>query len=143
MSNDSLACKLAQQHGQIVDTLRSARGAENRRAPRFEHRARSQIFPCNNGKLATAVPVQLQDFSNRGLSFHLKAAMIRGEQFVFQLPRTDAGTTPVLCTVAYCRRSSDSEFRVGAEFTCIVRTDGPCILPDTGDVDRIKQSILS
>ena len=143
MSDTELASKLAQEHGQIVDALRKPRSAENRRAPRFEHKVRGQIHPCIEGVLAPPVPVTLQDFSNRGLSFHTKVEMNRGEQFVFQLPRNDAGTTPVLCTVAYCRRSSDTEFRVGAEFTCIVRTDGLCITTGDADVDRIKQSILS
>jgi hypothetical protein len=143
MSSQSLACKLTQQHGAIVGAMRSGRQHENRRAPRFEHRARGQINPVVDGQLQSGIAVQLADFSNRGIGFHLCGKMARGEQFVFRLPREDGGSTPVLCTVAYCRKSSESDFRIGAEFTCIVSLNGTCIVPDNDDVDRIRQSILS
>jgi hypothetical protein len=138
----TLADKLTAQHGQIVDAIRSGRQVENRRTPRVEYRAKAQIYPCTNGQLSRAVDVQLQDFSHRGLCFHYKGQFNRGEQFLFKLPRADGGATSVLCTVAHCRRSSDDEYRIGAEFTCIVRTEGACIVPPTGDVERIRKSIL-
>ena len=144
MSSNTLASRLADQHGQIVDAIRLGRHPENRRAPRFEHRVRSEIHPCVEGVMTPAVPVQMQDFSHRGISFHIRITMERGEQFIFHLPRTDAGTTAVLCTVAYCRRSSDTEFRVGAEFTCILPNQTHATpAADNMAVDRIKQSILS
>jgi hypothetical protein len=144
MSSKTLASKLAEQHGQIVDAIRQGRRTENRRAARFEHRVRAEIHPCVEGTMAPAMPVQMEDFSHRGISFYMKIAINRGEQFVFQLPRMDAGTTAVLCTVAYCRKASETDFRVGAEFTCILPTEGPLTPPsDTAAVARIKQSILS
>ena len=143
MSSKPPACKLTEQHGKIVDALRHDRPADNRRAVRYEHRVRAEIYPCIDGQLGGALTVQLEDFSHRGLSFHFKGTMLRGEQFVFRLPRADAEKTSVLCTVAYCRQSSEKEFRVGAEFTCIVRTEGAAVLTDKADVDRIKRSILS
>lgn len=141
-SSPALACKLAAQHGQILDALRGSRQIENRRTPRIEYRAKSQIYPCVDGKIGRPMPVQLEDFSHRGLCFHFKGQLNRGEQFLFKLPRADGGSTSVLCTVAHCRRSCDDEFRIGAEFTCIVRTEGTCVLPPAEDVDRIRKSIL-
>jgi len=146
MSSRTLACKLAEQHADILDGLknRDAR-TENRRAPRFEFRARGQIHPCHDGQLGEPMAVQFQDFSQRGLSFHTKAQMAAGQQFVFHFPRKDGGTTPVLCTIAYCRRSSDTEHRVGAEFTCVVRPNTAAAASAAAadsDLERIKRSIL-
>ena len=141
-ATSTLADKLAAQHGQIVDAIRGGRNIENRRTPRIEYRAKAQIYPCVNGQLSRPVEVQLQDFSHRGLCFHYKSQLNRGEQFLFKLPRADGGSTSVLCTVAHCRRSSDQEYRIGVEFTCIVRTEGTCIVPPSGDVERIRKSIL-
>ena len=143
MASPSLANKLAQQHGAIVGALRTGKQPENRRASRFEHRARAFIHPCVDGQLAQPVAVHVLDFSHRGIGFHVCGKMARGQQFIFQLPREDGGTTPVLCTVAYCRKSSESDFRIGAELTCIVQAENFCAMPAAGDVDRIKQSILS
>jgi hypothetical protein len=144
MSSNTLASKLAEQHGQIVDAIRQDRRPENRRAPRVEYRVRAEIHPCIEGVLTPPMPVQLEDFSHRGISFHVKVTMNRGEQFVFNLPRTDTDSTSVLCTVAYCRKSSENDFRVGAEFTCILpATPAEAAAADNTAMDRIKQSILS
>ena len=136
---------LPNQHADIIRAMQAESRTEHRRAKRTAQRTRTQIFPCSEGRIGHPVAVQLQDFSDRGLSFHAKWKMSVGDQFVFRLPRADGGAaTPVLCTVAYCRRSSDTEFRVGAEFTCVIRPGNDRIEPATdAEVRRIGQSVLS
>jgi PilZ domain len=139
----TLASKLAEHHTDIVTALREGNGcAEQRRAQRVEDRADAEIYPCDDdGQWSAPMAVRLQDFSYRGLGFHVALPMAQGQQFIFHLPRENGGATPILCTVVYCRKGSAGEHRVGAEFTCIVQMP-PAPSPAAGDLERIKHSIL-
>jgi hypothetical protein len=124
-------------------------GAEHRRAERVRMEGMATILLCrDNGRAGEPRPVRLRDVSLRGVSFVITTPLARGQQFVYHLPPgSNRSTTPVLCTVAYCRPEVDAGYRVGAEFTCVLEQAAPAAQSEPngagGDVERIRRSILS
>lgn len=89
-----------------------------------------------------AVNVGIGDLSPRGLSIIYSAPLTRGEQFVVHLSSKGGKPVSLLCTVAHCRQTAPHEFAVGAEFTCVLDQSPPHTRKVTGDMDRIRKSIL-
>jgi len=105
---------------QFVQTVSSLKtfdrdGIEKRRAMRVGHRARVFILVVDpndkkntNGRTGKLihVPVQLRDFSMKGLRFVHKRPMQKGESFILLLRKADGQPVHLLCTVAHCQPAS-------------------------------------
>jgi len=112
---------------QFVQTVSSLKtfdrdGIEKRRAMRVGHRARVFILvpdpekKYGNGRPTKLVhiPVQLRDFSMKGLRFMHKQAMQKGDTFVLLLRKADGQPVHLLCTVAHCQPAAANLFNIGA-----------------------------
>jgi hypothetical protein len=76
--------------------------------------------------------------------------MAVGEQFLVRLPQPEGGSASILYTVLRCERVGETSYRIGAEFTCVMRPPVQATAPQGGrigghdaDVDRIRRAILA
>jgi hypothetical protein len=136
----------ADQIAEIVESLRDhtpTGPSDVRRASRMKLRGHVQITPCTAGgvaPIATAVGVQVEDVSARGIGIIHNSALPCGSQFILHLGGQKRKIVEVLCTVHHCDRTRAERYRIGAEFTCSV--GGGQNEPNEAELKRISQSIL-
>jgi hypothetical protein len=101
-----------------------AQERESRRAPRKSTRdlAIVTIGSSTDVRADATYPVQLSDLSMRGVRFAGRVPLNRGEHFVLYLP-VDKHRVTLLATVVHAMRSEDGQTTIGAEFTCLLKTD--------------------
>lgn len=141
-----LAMLSAEQLSEIVAAYRDVQGVDqlhhNRRAPRVIQGGKSTIYRPAGSPQDAAVQVQLRDLSARGCSFTVKEKFQRGSNFIIQFSRKEQSPVAVLCTVMHCRTAGD-QFRIGAEFTCVIDRRARSPEADDAEQDRIRNSILT
>jgi HD-like signal output (HDOD) protein len=101
--------------------------SDKRRSPRFKRGGAITIFPYNGGAVGEPIRAQFRDASACGVGIHIPCNMTPGTQFIVRLPQKAGEPLPILYTVVRAERLGDTEFRVGAELTCVLRqkTTGP------------------
>lgn len=88
------------------------------------------------------------DFSSRGLSFESPREYIKGQLALLELPLEgyDSGKKiKILVSIAWCRKSKEGGYRVGAEIVAIDPTE-KCILQERlslirEEMDEVKKEI--
>ena len=134
----------AEEFASIVQSLGAVdpTGAhEKRRAARVEYSGFVDVLVCADGSTGAPIHTQVVDLSSRGLALSLPQPLQSGDQFIMQFPQYPKRQVRILCTVAHCRKQSDAQFAIGAEFTCVLPSQ-PIAAPPTADVGRIRDSIL-
>ena len=126
-------------------SVRAQEKSNKRRANRIGLKARVTISPYIYGVPQRPVTVDVRDLSARGISITRTEPMQPGQQFIVRLPRTGEKPTDILCTVAHCSAVQTNVYKIGAEFTCVVRPDSSPApgREDPRELDRIQRSILS
>ena len=113
----------AEQLSDIAKAYESHDGVDpvhqKRRAARAHHNARTNIFRIGKPAAESALAVQMRDLSARGCSFTAKEKIERDSNFVIQFMRENRKPISLLCTAKYCR-ANGNQFRIGAEFTCVL-----------------------
>jgi HD-like signal output (HDOD) protein len=121
-------------------------GKDKRRSPRFSRGGALPLYPYTNGQVGDVVRAQFRDASAQGLGIVLQQSLAAGSQFVIRLPQKTGEPLPILYTVVRCEKSSEREYRVGAELTSVMRSgDLKKDKPETKDegLDRIQKAILT
>jgi hypothetical protein len=97
--------------------------SNRRQTQRRAHNGRMTIIPCSRGILEPPQQVRLHDISSHGLGFTHEVPMLRGQQFVIQLPdgRTGAIKT-LLYTVVHCDIRGGIA-NIGAQLTSVLRPE--------------------
>lgn len=120
-----------------------AEGHDKRRVRRVECSAQVMIAPAGTDR-AAPVRAEARDLSPRGIRIMHRSPLKIGDQFVLMLPRASGRPMPILCVVAHCRACPGATFSIGAEFICQLPADGRTAADaDNGEMDRIRQSVLS
>src|SRR5262245_34852714 len=131
----------AEQLSEITGAFKESKGGaqQNRRAPRVQHNAKTTIYRLARQPSEMALPVQMRDVSARGCSFTVKEKLPRDTNFIIRFSRNAAPPVSVLCTVMHCRAQGD-QFRIGAEFTCLVDVQRAAKLDEQSpaEMDRIR-----
>ncbi len=122
-------------------------GHEGRRAPRrgTKDLAIVTLGESTAVRAADSYPVQLQDLSVRGARFVGRVPLRRGDHFVLYLP-IDEHRVTLLATAVHATSADDGTTSVGAEFSCIVRTEKsraetPACLEEA-ELSRIRAMML-
>jgi hypothetical protein len=95
--------------------------SDKRRAPRFSRGGALPIFPYAGGKVGGLVRAQFRDASANGVGISLPFDMAAGRQFIIRLPQKTGDALPILYTVVRCEKAGETEYRVGAELTSVLR----------------------
>ncbi|HEY7117187.1 MAG TPA: HDOD domain-containing protein [Tepidisphaeraceae bacterium] len=95
--------------------------SEKRRAPRFSRGGALPIFPYEGGRVGPMVRAQFRDASANGVGIALPFTMPPGRQFIIRLPQKGGESLPILYTVVRCDKQNETEHRVGAELTSVLR----------------------
>jgi hypothetical protein len=95
--------------------------SDKRRAPRFSRGGALPIFPYADGKVGALVRAQFRDASANGVGIALPFALAAGKQFIIRLPQKTGEPLPILYTVVRCDKAGETEYRVGAELTSVLR----------------------
>jgi len=137
----------AEQFAELAATFNAKESPiehDRRRAARMDLRANVKITPVHAGRRLSPTHVMVSDFSARGIAFIQSDSMIKGEQFVTELPRNGGGNVELLCTVMHCRSIGHNVFTIGAEFTCVL-PPGVKHIPedDKREMNRIRKTLLS
>jgi HD-like signal output (HDOD) protein len=122
-------------------------GGDKRRAARHARDGVITVYPCGTGRPDKGVAARFHNASSRGIGLSIARSMAVGEQFQVRLPQPDGTTASILYTVLRCERVGESSYRIGAEFTCVLRPPAPQqggrIGGHDADVDRIRRAILA
>jgi hypothetical protein len=136
----------ADQLGQLSAVLRLAGSrsvpSERRRTPRLDVRASVSVAMVNDGDSGPAVPMRIRDLSPRGVALLHTEPMNPGQQFVLTLQRSDGPPVQILCTAVHSRPGKGRLHTIGAEFTCAISDLSIQRTPSTGEVERIRNSML-
>ena len=114
---------------------------EKRRAARVEYTGFVDVLVCAEGSTGNPIRTQVVDLSSRGIALALPQPLQSGDQFIVQFPQYPKRQVRILCTVAHCRKQSDTQFAIGAEFTCVLPSQ-PLAAARPTDVSRLRDSIL-
>jgi len=114
---------------------------DQRRAERKPHSGRVEVIPYNENGPAKSMLVSVKDFSPRGICIMTPILMPRGRVFVAKMPRGN-GIVSLLYTVVHCEITGPRQHKVGAELTCVLRSDRAQAEPVPPDLELIRQSIL-
>ena len=134
----------AEEFASIVQSLGNidpSKAHEKRRAARIEYSGWVDVLVCADGSSGAPVRAQIVDLSSRGIALTLPQPLQGGDQFIVQFPQYPNRQVRLLCTVAHCRKQSDTQFGIGAEFTCVLPSQ-PIAARRTQDVGRLRDSIL-
>jgi hypothetical protein len=120
-------------------------GKDKRRAPRFSRGGALPLFPYVNGQIGQVVRGQFRDASANGLGLVVPLSLAPGSQFVIRLPQKSGEPLPILYTVVRCESKSPHEHRIGAELTCVMRSQEIDQSKDAKDdgLDKIRKAILA
>jgi HD-like signal output (HDOD) protein len=107
----------------MTEALHEGEGApsDKRRAPRFSRGGALPIFPYAGGKVGGLVRAQFRDASANGVGISLPFDMAAGKQFIIRLPQKVGEPLPILYTIVRCEKAGETEYRVGAELTSVLR----------------------
>ena len=141
----------AQQLSSIVQELRapklSGTEADKRRSPRAKVdqtevitlcRAKSQPTGRNQSQATT---VTIRNISWRGVSIIYHQTLSVGDLFQITFSSTTHSPIVLLCTVGHCRRMTEHQYAIGAEFTRI--GTGPADFADDSTFKCIEPAIAS
>ena len=112
-----------------------------RRAARLELDASVNVRLVDCDRTPNAFNVTVLDFSSRGMAALLPRSVNPGQQIVADIPRKTGGTVSLLCTVVHCV-PRDEQFKIGVEFTCVLKGPIAAPHPDAEAIKRIRQSVL-
>jgi hypothetical protein len=82
------------------------------------------LMPCRQGVLGQPVQVRLKDISSGGIGIVHSQPFEKGSQFVIQLPQPGGLTKSLLYTVVRCDASASGPFSIGAELSCVLKSEG-------------------
>jgi hypothetical protein len=74
--------------------------------------------------LGQSVQVRLKDISSGGIGIVHTQPFEMGSQFVIQLPQPGGLTKSLLYTVVRCDASASGPFSIGAELSCVLKSEG-------------------
>jgi hypothetical protein len=134
----------AEEFASIVQSLGgidASKAHEKRRAARIEYTGFVDVLVCTDGGTGMPIRTQVVDLSSRGIALTLPQSLQSGDQFIVQFPQYPKRQVRILCTVAHCRKQSDTQFAIGAEFTCVLPSQ-PLAAARPQDVSRLRDSIL-
>lgn len=134
----------AEEFASIVQSLGgvdASKAHEKRRSARIEYSGYVDVVVCADGSTGAPIHTQVVDLSSRGIALTLPQALQSGDQLIIQFPQYPKRQVRILCTVAHCRKQSETQFAIGAEFTCVLPSQ-PMAAPRAADVGRIRDSIL-
>ena len=127
-------------------------GSDKRRAARHARDGVITVYPCGPaGGPGKGVAARFHNASSRGIGLSIGLAMTVGEQFQVRLAQPDGSTASILYTVLRCERVGETSYRIGAEFTCVLRPHADTTMTPMGgrlaghdaDVARIRRAILA
>jgi hypothetical protein len=134
----------AEEFASIVQSLGGidpSKAHEKRRAARVEYSGFVDVLVCADDSTGSPIRTQVVDLSSRGIALALPQPLQSGDQFIVQFPQYPRQQVRILCTVAHCRKQSDTNFAIGAEFTCVLPSQ-PLPTPRAQDLSRLRDSIL-
>ena len=126
---------------QALGGIDATKSHEKRRAARIEYSGFVDVLVCAEGSTGAPIHTQVVDLSSRGIALSLPQALLSGDQFIVQFPQYPKRQVRILCTVAHCRKQSDTQYAIGAEFTCVLPSQ-PLAAPKPNDLSRLRDSIL-
>lgn len=117
-----------------------------RRAPRRGTRdlAIVTLGSSTDVRAGDSYPVQLNDLSMRGVRFTGRLPIARGDHFVLYLP-VDHHRVTLLATAVHVTQTDDGQSSVGAEFSCILKTEKRDETPaclEEAELTRIRSMML-
>jgi hypothetical protein len=91
------------------------------------------------------LPVSIFDFSPGGLGMICEMRFDRGQEFTLRVEGAGTTAAELLYTVAYCKKTEEGTFRIGAEFICTTpQAHGSAHAKETQALlERIRQAVLN
>ena len=97
--------------------------ANRRKTARIRRDGTMYLMPCRQGVLGQPTQVRLKDISSGGIGIVHTEPFEKGSQFVIQLPQPGGLTKSLLYTVVRCDASPAGPFSIGAELSCVLKSD--------------------
>jgi hypothetical protein len=117
-------------------------GQVKRRSKRTSFSRRTVVHLWPRGEKPATCTVSLCDFSPTGIGLFCAHPMERGQQFSMHVATANGPARDLLYSVAYCRKSSQGLFRIGAEFICIADPAEPAASQEQAVIERIRKAML-
>lgn len=129
-----------------TDSIPNAIERDPRRAPRRGTRdlAIVTLGSSTDVRAGDSYPVQLNDISLRGARFTGRLPIARGDHFVLYLP-VDQHRVTLLAAAVHVTQMPDGQVAVGAEFSCILKTEKRDETPaclEEAELTRIRSMML-
>ena len=131
----------AELAGALKTLAKSPMMTSRRRLKRVKLSGRLLVSLVVKGERLPAAPIQVHDFSPRGIQILYPEPMSLGQQFVVELEGAKTEVS-LLCTTLHCHRASSGLHSIGAEFTCTLPAKQNVNAPNSQAVRRIRASML-
>ena len=107
----------------LAEQSEGAAQANRRKTARIRRDGTMYLMPCRQGVLGQPVQVRLKDISSGGIGVVHNQPLDKGSQFVIQLPQPGGLAKSLVYTVVRCDASASGPFSIGAELSCVLKSD--------------------